>query len=258
MCGRYLLTSPIDAVRRTFRVDDAPPNLAPRWNIAPTTACLAIRRDAAGGRRFAMLRWGLVPAWARDMSGASRMINARGETVAEKPAYREALRKRRCLVPADGFYEWPEQGEDRRPVLFRLRDGGPFAFAGLWETWRAPDGAAIETFTIVNTEARGAMRLYHHRVPIVLDASAQDAWLDPAGDPMAIVGAAPFEDFDAVRVSTHVNSVRNDDPACVAPAGPLVAPAPADTPTADAPRAGTARADRKSRRPADPRQSDLF
>ncbi|MBL8697136.1 MAG: SOS response-associated peptidase [Alphaproteobacteria bacterium] len=244
MCGRYLLSSPIDIVRRAFRVDDPPPNLAPRWNIAPTTPCLVVRRDESGRRRFAMLRWGLVPAWARDISGASRMINARGETVAEKPAYRDALRKRRCLVPADGFYEWPEQGEDRRPVLFRQADGAPMAFAGLWESWRGGDGAVLETFTIVNTEARAALRAYHHRVPIVLSAPAQEAWLDPSRDPMEIVTAAPFEDFAATRVSARVNSVRNDDPGCIEPAGPLPPTTPAPTTTA--------------RKPGDPRQSTLF
>lgn len=229
MCGRYLLTSPIEALRRVFGVSDAPINLAPRWNIAPTTECLVVRRDEAGARSFARLRWGLVPSWARDTTAASRMINARGETVAEKAAYRDALRKRRCLVPADGFYEWPETGDDRRPVLFRSADREAFAFAGLWERWRQPDGGALETFTIVNTEALGAMRRFHHRVPIALDAGQQERWLDPAGDPTAIVTGPAFEDFEPTRVSTHVNSVRNDDAGCIAPAGPPV-PAPARVP----------------------------
>lgn len=243
MCGRYLLVSPIEALRRVFAAAPSGLNLGPRWNIAPTTACLVLRRAADGQRRFDLLRWGLVPAWARDDSGAARMINARGETVAEKPAYRDALRRRRCLVPADGFYEWPEDGPDRRPVLFRRQDREPFAFAGLWETWRRPDGGELETFTIVNTEARGAMRAYHHRVPIVLGAEAQAAWLDPAGDPGAIVAAAPFEDFAALRVGTRVNSVRNDDAACIDPAPPLQADAPSPMP---------------ARSKADPRQSSLF
>lgn len=245
MCGRYLLVSPIEALRRVFAAAPSGLNLAPRWNIAPTTACLVLRRAADGERRFDMLRWGLVPAWARDDSGAARMINARGETVAEKPAYRDALRRRRCLVPADGFYEWPEDGPDRRPVLFRRQDLQPFAFAGLWETWRRPEGGELETFTIVNTEARGFMRAYHHRVPIVLDADAQAAWLDPAGDPGPIVAAAPFEDFAALRVGTRVNSVRNDDAACIDPAPPLQADNRESEP-------------RPARRTADPRQTRLF
>ena len=251
MCGRYLLTSPIEALRRVFGVTDAPINLAPRWNIAPTTDCLIVRLDDHATRHFAMLRWGLVPGWARDTSGASRMINARGETVAEKPAYRDALRKRRCLVAADGFYEWPETGADRRPVLFRRHDLAPFAFAGLWESWRRPEGGRLETFTIVNTEARAAMRVFHHRVPIVLDAEQQARWLDPAADPAALVAGPAFEDFAAQRVSTRVNSVRNDDAGCVAPAGP---PAPDEAPTA---KAELGRGEpRGSHR--DPRQDRLF
>jgi len=251
MCGRYLLTSPIEALRRVFGVSDAPINLAPRWNIAPTTDCLIVRLDAHAARRFAMLRWGLVPSWAKDTSGASRMINARGETVAQKPAYRDALCKRRCLVPADGFYEWPETGDDRRPVLFRRHDLAPFAFAGLWERWRRPEGGELETFTIVNTEARGAMRVFHHRVPIVLDAEQQSLWLDPTADPAALVAGPAFEDFVAQRVSTRVNSVRNDDADCVAPAGP---PAPDETAavTASPPR-GKPRGVRR-----DTRQDSLF
>lgn len=229
MCGRFLLVSPIELIRRVFAVSGPAPNLAARWNVAPTTACLALRRGEDGTPGFATLRWGLVPSWARDMSGAARMINARGETVAEKPAFREALRRRRCLVPADGFYEWPEEGEDRRPVLFRRADRVPFAFAGIWEAWRGPDGTTVETFAIVNTEARGAMRRFHHRVPIVLEGEARAAWLDPAGDPAPLVAGPAFEDFEPTRVGTHVNSVRNDDPRCIEPApeSPPEATAPA-------------------------------
>jgi putative SOS response-associated peptidase YedK len=242
MCGRYLLVSPIETLRRLFGSVPGGVNLAPRWNIAPTTACLVLRRCADGTRRFDMLRWGLIPSWARDTGGAARMINARGETVAEKPAYRDSLRRRRCLVPADGFYEWPETGDDRRPVLFRRMDGAPFVFAGLWDTWRPPGGGdPLSSFTIVNTEARGAMRAYHHRVPIVLDALAQTTWLDPDADPMPLVRNAPFEDFAALRVGSRVNSVRNDDPDCAAPAD-----------RDEQPR------DRVARRASDPRQESLF
>lgn len=252
MCGRYLLISPIEALRRIFAAAPSGLNLAPRWNVAPTTPCLVLRRGADGQRHFDLLRWGLVPAWARDPSGASRMINARGETVAEKPAYRDALRRRRCLVPVDGFYEWPEAGEDRRPVLFRRPDAAPFAFAGLWESWRRPEGGTLDTFTIVNTEARGAMRAYHHRVPILLDEAAQASWLDPDADPMPLVQAPPFEDFVPLRVGPHVNNVRNDDPRCIEAAPPL-APVAAEVGAGTDARAGGSRRGR-----ADPRQTSLF
>ncbi len=224
MCGRYLLISPIAELRRVFGVADPGIDLAPRWNIAPTTECLAVLRNAAGLRAFARLRWGLVPSWARDAGGAACMINARGETVAEKPAYRDALRRRRCLIPADGFYEWPETGADRRPVLFRRDDLAPFAFAGLWEDWTYPDGSPLRSFAIVNTEARGKLRAWHHRVPIALDADQQARWLDPDADPLPLVAGPAFEDFSALRVTTHVNAVRNDDPRCVAPAPEIAEP----------------------------------
>lgn len=247
MCGRFLLVSPVELIRRAFGVAGPAPNLAARWNVAPTTACLVLRRGEEGASpAFAMLRWGLVPPWARDMSGAARMINARGETVAAKPAFREALRRRRCLVPADGFYEWPEEGEDRRPVLFRRADRAPFAFAAIWEAWRAPDGATTETFAIVNTEARGAMRRFHHRVPIVLDGDALAAWLDPASDPAPFVAGPAFEEFEPTRVGTHVNSVRNDDPRCAEPAPAEPPPPPSPSPPA------------RAAQPVDARQGKLF
>lgn len=247
MCGRYLLISPIAELRRVFGVANAGIDLAARWNIAPTMECLAVLRNESGYRGFAWLRWGLVPSWARDASGAARMINARGETVAEKPAYRDALRRRRCLIPADGFYEWPETGADRRPVLFRRDDLAPFAFAGLWEDWADPDGSRLRSFAIVNTEARGKLRAWHHRVPITLDADQQARWLDPDADPSSLVAGPAFEDFSTLRVSTHVNAVRNDDPRCIAPA-PDIAEPPVSPPRLSRPR----------RDKRDPRQDSLF
>lgn len=249
MCGRYLITSPVEALRRIFAFDGPPPNPAPRWNAAPTQSLPVVRRRADGTRELAMLRWGLVPSWAKDASIGSRMINARGETVAGKPAYRDALRKRRCLVPADGFYEWPEpqhaEGNDRRPVLFRAADGEPFAFAGLWERWQQPDGGALETFTIVNTEAEPPMTRFHHRVPVVLAAENHARWLDPGADPAPLLRAPPPELLVATRVSTHVNAVRNDDPRCAEPAGATPAEPPAALVAKSAPR-------------GDKRQSSLF
>ncbi len=228
MCGRYSITTPAQAMQRVFSFKGPTPNLQPRWNVAPTQDVPVIRK-AEGGRELKMLRWGLVPYWADDISGASRMINARGETVAEKPAYRAAFKSRRCLVPADGFYEWPEHGPLKgQPVLFRQRDEGPFAFAGLWERWVPKNGEVLETFTIVNTAANELMTQYHHRVPIVLDPKDYDAWLDPEFDARTLLKAPPGAWFTATPVSTYVNNVRNDDPGCFAPAAD--APVPQEKP----------------------------
>jgi putative SOS response-associated peptidase YedK len=246
MCGRYLITSPAEALRQIFGFAGPAPNLPPRWNVAPTDRVPVIRREAAG-RTLSVLRWGLVPSWAKDLAVGSRMINARGESVAEKPAYRDAFRARRCLVPADGFYEWLEgPGAPKNPIMFTLRGGKPFAFAGLWEHWRSPAGEAVETFTIVNTAAAGAMTAYHHRVPVVLDPKDYDAWLDVGLDATPLVKAPPGDWFVATPVSTYVNNVRNDDAGCIAP---YVAP-PEPEPAAQSKRAA---------KPAEPeRQGRLF
>jgi putative SOS response-associated peptidase YedK len=246
MCGRYLITSPAEALRQIFGFAGPAPNLPPRWNVAPTDRVPVIRR-AAAGRTLSVLRWGLVPSWAKDLSVGSRMINARGESVAEKPAYRDAFRARRCLVPADGFYEWREgPGAPKNPLMFTLRDGKPFAFAGLWEHWRAPGGEEVETFTIVNTAAAGAMTAYHHRVPVVLDPKDYDAWLDTSRDASPLVKAPPGDWFVATPVSTYVNNVRNDDAGCIAPYVAPAEPEPAVPP-------------KRAAKPAEPeRQGRLF
>lgn len=220
MCGRYSITTPVEGLRQLFRFTGPALNLQPRWNVAPTQDVPVVRLAKDGGRELRMLRWGLVPFWAKDDKGGARMINARGETVAEKPAFREAFKARRCLVPADGFYEWETLGEapSKQPLLFRMADGRPFAFAGLWERWHPKDGGApLETFTIVNTAANAIMATYHDRVPIVLAPDDYETWLDPGADPRPLLKAPPSEWFTTTRVSTHVNNVRNDDPGCVVP-----------------------------------------
>lgn len=222
MCGRYSITTPVEALRQVFRFTGPALNLQPRWNVAPTQEAPVVRLAKDGTRALRMLRWGLVPFWAPDAKGGARMINARGETVAEKPAFREAFKARRCLVPADGFYEWETLGENpsKQPLLFRMADGKPFAFAGLWERWRPKGGGdAIETFTIVNTAANEIMAQYHDRVPIVLAPEHYATWLDPNADPRPLLKAPPSEWFAATRVGTRVNSVRNDDAECAAAAG---------------------------------------
>jgi len=219
MCGRYSLTATEGALRSTFGYEGAPRNLRPRWNVAPTQEMPIVRLDPGGGLRLDMFVWGLVPYWAEDPSVGSRMINARGETVAEKPAYRQAYRQRRCLVPADGFYEWEEKG-DKRPILFRAEDRAPFAFAGLWEKWVPKGGGVLETFTIVNCAARpgSPMARYHHRTPVVLAPGDYDGWLDLENDPRALIRPPRDGFLTATRVSTYVNKVANDDSNCFAPA----------------------------------------
>jgi putative SOS response-associated peptidase YedK len=231
MCGRYTLTSPVAEVAATFGFPERP-NLPARFNIAPTQQIAAVRRDPADGRRhLALLRWGLVPSWAKDAAIGSRMINARAETLAEKPAFRSALKHRRCLIPADGFYEWRRDpgGGPKQPFRIVMRDGEPFALAGLWEVWKEPREAPsdpapldqpLESATIVTTAANAVLRDLHDRMPVILAELDWDAWLDPAVPPeaaLALLKPCPEDWLDRYPVSTRVNSVRNDDPTLIEP-----------------------------------------
>lgn len=221
MCGRFQLIAPVEALRRLFGVNQRS-NLAARYNIAPTQATAVVRLDPAGGRELVMLRWGLIPSWAKDMAIGASLINARGESVAEKPSFRAAFQKRRCLVPADGFYEWKGEGKTKQPFLIARRDGATFAFAGLWERWqgRDKDGpSTIESFAIVTTDANDTLKAIHHRMPVILDRRDHAAWLDienaRAGE---LLKPAPDDALAAVPVSTRVNAVRNDDAGVMEPA----------------------------------------
>ncbi len=219
MCGRYAFFSPAEAVRRYFALDDVP-DLEPRYNVCPTQSVPALRAGADGGRRLAMLYWGLVPFWAKERAIGNRMINARAETVADKPAYRAAFRRRRCLLPADGWYEWQQAKGGKQPWFIRHRDGGPLSFAGLWERWQDPsDGSELESCTIVTTDAAASISSIHDRMPVVLDAEAWARWLDPAcDDPAALadfLGPGDPDRFEAWPVSRRVNSPRNQGPALI-------------------------------------------
>ncbi len=222
MCGRYSLTSPTEAVRRMFDFPEQP-NLAVRVNIAPSQDVAAVRlgADGASARHFAWLRWGLIPSWAKEPDIGNRMINARAETIAEKPAFRAAFRRRRCLIPADGFYEWKTERGRKQPYRIALEGGAPFAFAGLWERWEgAGEAGAVESCTIVTTEANARLKAIHHRMPVILAPGAYEAWLDPAtpgAEAQALLRPAPSEWFTAYRVSPKINSPANDDPALIAP-----------------------------------------
>ncbi len=226
MCGRYLITSSLEAIRRVFDVLESP-NLRARYNVAPTQQVPVVRPGEAG-RELVQMRWGLVPSWAKDLSIGARMINARAETVAEKPAFRAAFRRRRCLLPADGFYEWQRTPDgQKQPYLIGLEQDEPFAFAGLWEIWKDSAGTAVESCTIITTTANQRLSAIHHRMPVILAQADFEAWLSadglsPGADGGVTIHALlrPFPDR-AIRtypVSRYVNHVRNDDPKCLEPA----------------------------------------
>jgi putative SOS response-associated peptidase YedK len=240
MCGRFTSTSPMSALAEAFAVDEVTAeSLAARYNVAPTqpVPVVAVRRGRDGNvprRVLGTMRWGLVPSWARDPSVGSRMINARAEGIADKPAYRSALLRRRCIIPADGFYEWQTlgPGPDGRkraklPWVIRRADGAPMAFAGLWETWRDrsdPDAVPLRTAVIITTSANEALAPIHDRMPAVLDPSSWATWLDPAVDDRdtveALLVTAPPSLFAAHPVGTRVNKVDQDGPDLVDPVDP--------------------------------------
>src|SRR5436190_3705127 len=223
MCGRFTLrTSPqrlLDDFGASF------PEFTPRFNIAPTQLVFALRAGPDGtGRQAAALRWGLVPSWAKDIKLAAKSINARGETVAEKPMFRAALKRRRCLVIADGYYEWRTEGKQKLPHHFRYADKRPFGFAGLWEAWRGPEGndAPLETCTIITTAAKGIAATLHERMPVIIPPSEYDRWLAPqpleGAELAALLNPAEQDEVVPVPVSILVNSVKNDSTECLEPA----------------------------------------
>jgi putative SOS response-associated peptidase YedK len=218
MCGRFTLAKPAGVIAEAFAVE-VTGELPPRYNIAPTQAIAVVRAGERGGRTLAMLRWGLVPSWAKDEAIGGRLINARGETVAEKPAFRAALAARRCLILADGFYEWQHLGARKQPYHFRLRSARPFAFAGLWERWGA-ETTALETCTIITTAANEIVAPVHERMPVILPAEAHVQWLAPGRiDPARIKSMLvphPTGELIAVLVSSLVNNPTNDDSRCIA------------------------------------------
>lgn len=221
MCGRYAFFSPAEAVKRAFGVRDVPP-LEPRYNLAPTQAVPVVRERVPGHRDVALLHWGLVPSWAKEKSIGNRMINARAETLAEKPAYRRAFRDRRCLVLADGWYEWQQRPDGKQPWFIRARDGQPLGLAGLWESWRDPaSGETTESCTIVTIDAPGPLADIHHRMPAVVPAEGMAAWLDPTQRDTASLArwlAPPAAgSFSACAVSRRVNDPRHEGPELVEP-----------------------------------------
>ena len=215
MCGRYTLTSPEEALRRLFGYGGPAINLPARYNVVPTQEMPVVRRGANSPRALVRMRWGLVPGWARDAGGAAKMKNARAETLAEKPSFRDALARRRCLVPADGFFEWSTKAGEKRPYFVGFDDRRPFAMAGLWERWTGGDTPLV-TFTVVTTAASETLNAIHHRMPVILPPEDFDAWLDVDGTTVvaaqALLRSFEAPDFAARPVSTRVNDARNDDP----------------------------------------------
>lgn len=216
MCGRFTLSVSAEDLARLFALAPSQvPPLLPRYNIAPTQPVVVVRTDRAGDREAVFMRWGLIPSWARDPAIGGRMINARSETAAEKPAFRAAIRRRRCLVPADGFYEWRAEGRIKQPYYIHPAEGVLLAIAGLWERWLAPDGGDIETCTLLTTAANEAVAALHDRMPVILAPQDFSRWLDPAvTDPAAIADLLRPVAPDRLTwqpVSTRVNRVGEDD-----------------------------------------------
>lgn len=210
MCGRYTLRTPSKELAKAFGVEEVP-EVEARFNITPAQTVAGVRRTP-DGREMKFLKWGLVPSWAKDTSMGTKLINARSETVAEKPAFRDAFKRRRCLIPADGFYEWKREGDRKQPYFFRLREERPFAFAGLWDRWQ-PDGEdAVESCTILTTEANSVLRPVHDRMPVILHPDDYEAWLDDdvrKSDLLKeLLQPYPAREMTGYPVSPTVNSAR--------------------------------------------------
>lgn len=219
MCGRFTQHHTIDEIIERFEVAVVEYEAEPNYNIAPTQTVTAIVQNHE--REMVALQWGLIPFWAKDTKIASQLINARAETLAEKPSFKHALAKRRCLIPADGFYEWKKQPGGNQPYYIRRRDGGLFAFAGLWEEWKSPEGELRQTCTIITTEPNELMSTLHHRMPVILKPKHEAEWLDPAAHYVPaltqLLQTYPDGELEAIPVSRAVNSPAQNGPALIQP-----------------------------------------
>jgi putative SOS response-associated peptidase YedK len=255
MCGRYAITSAPEALRALFGYAEQP-NFPARYNIAPTQP-IAIVRLVEGQREFALVRWGFLPSWVKDPNAFSLIINARGESICDKPAFRAAMKRRRCLIPADGFYEWQASGKGpKQPFYIRARSGKPMAFAGLWETWEGPNGEEVDTAAIVTTRANRTLSPLHDRMPVIIAPDAFDLWLNcgevDALTAEALIAPAPDDLLEAWPVSTAVNRTANDNAALILPLDLTAAPAPMP------PKPKVAARLRVRRAPSDDGQGALF
>jgi putative SOS response-associated peptidase YedK len=217
MCGRYVLKTPGGVLVSAFALDAAA-DFPPRYNIPPGTDIPVVRHSPEGRRVLHLLHWGLVPHWARDPAMGARLNNARAETLAEKPAFRDAFRRRRCLIPADGFYEWQTDGRHKQPYYFSLRSGQPLAMAGLWEAWRAPDGGVLRSCAVITTGPNAVMAPIHDRMPVIVAPEHWQAWLTgPVEAVLGLLAPLPAEDLQAWPVSRRVSRASADDPSLIEP-----------------------------------------
>lgn len=222
MCGRYALYGPISRLHEQFdaSIDELPEGFGPRYNAAPLQMLPVVRQRPNGERVVHLLRWGLVPSWSKDDSIAAKLINARAETLAEKPSFRAAYKARRCIIPACGFFEWKAAEHGKQPYYIHPADGGLFGFAGLWERWSPREGSAIDTFTVITTAANDAIRPLHDRMPVILDPQDYSIWLSRTTEPehlRAVIGTLPVTPVNLFPVSKGVGNVKNDSPGLIAP-----------------------------------------
>lgn len=224
MCGRFALLSPTEELVEHLGVDPttavAIPTAVPRYNIAPTQPVLAAHLDGHGRRALTFFQWGLIPSWSKDPAFGAKLINARAETVAEKPSFRNAFKRRRCLIPADGFYEWQKQDGRKQPLYIHAADCRPFVFAGLWEDWQDSEGSHLQTCTILTTEANELMQPIHDRMPVILEPDDFSMWLYPGqvpDDALHLLRPYPAQKMAAYAVSTAVNNARYDGADCIQP-----------------------------------------
>lgn len=226
MCGRFILTADPDVLRQAFELDPSSAavleQLTPRYNIAPGQPVAVVVAGSDGARKLEFFKWGLIPSWAKDPKIGNKMINARAETLADKPSFRAALKKRRCLVLADGFYEWKREGKAKTPMLIQLKSGEPFAFAGLYEFWKPPESdSPVKSCVIITAAPNALMEEIHDRMPAILKPQAYDLWLTPGDLPaektLPLLKPFAASQMKAARVSTLVNSPANDSPECIRP-----------------------------------------
>lgn len=257
MCGRFLLISSPQAVRDLLKAVEEP-EFPPRYNIAPSQPIMAVYMDG-GGRHAKLVRWGLIPSWVKDPRSFALVFNARADSVLDKPSFKNAMKRRRCLIPSDGFYEWQTAGGARRPFYIHPADKGPIAFAGLWETWVGPNGEEIDTACIITTEASGDLRAIHDRMPVVIQPDAFDMWLDcarvDAETVAALLVAPPAGFFDFHEVSLKVNRAAMDGPELIRPVGDAtvarVVDEPQESPASPSPP-------KRRRKKSDDGQQSLF